>query len=137
MLTAQSQVDDVGSSSPDVAPTPDAANQQPIYDLGSTPYAGEQPTYDIGSSSAAFTDIPPRLDGVVAVTEAGPSGMPARGMTGQPMEPDSVDAADPDDGSIYTVPSPPAMPPRSVNMAADMAKTGAMPQDQADAGLSG
>ena len=63
---------------------------------------------------------------------------PNVGMAGQPMEPDSVDAADPNDGYIYsTAPGPPVMPPRSVDMAADMAKTGAMPQDQADAGLSG
>ena len=40
----------------DVVPTPDAANQQPIYDQGSTPHANEQPTYDMGSS---YTDVSP------------------------------------------------------------------------------
>ena len=34
--------------------------------------------------------------------------MPTRGMADQPMEPDSVDAADPNDGCINTVPGPSA-----------------------------
>ena len=54
------------------------------------------------------TDAMPRLDGVVAVTETGLPGMPTRGMAGQPMEPDSVDTADPNDGYIDTVPGPSA-----------------------------
>jgi len=54
------------------------------------------------------TDAAPPSDGVVAVTETGSPGTPTRGMAGQPMEPDNVDAADPNDGYIDTVPGPSA-----------------------------
>ena len=47
------------------------------------------------------TDAAPPSDSVVAVTETGLPGMPTRGMAGQPMEPDNVDAAD-NDGYIDT-----------------------------------
>ena len=42
------------------------------------------------------------------IDAAGLTGMPTRGIPGQPMEPGNVDAADPNDGYIDTVPGPSA-----------------------------
>ena len=53
-------------------------------------------------------DDVPRSNSVVAVTEMGLPGMPTRGMAGQTMQLDNVDAADPNDGYIHMVPGPSA-----------------------------
>jgi len=101
--------------------------------------------------SASYEDAAQsqRSDGVVAVTEAGPGGLPIRRTAGQPTtEPDSADAADATDGSIninsLTLPGPPVMPLPRLSMtvgtspAARPDRSPAVPQDQACcAGLDG
>ena len=64
---------------------------------GGGPHEERQAT-EPAAAEESSADATPPFDGVVAVTETGLPGMLTRGMAGQPMEPDSVDAVDPNDG---------------------------------------